>query len=298
MAVLLQFVAIVPDALSPSIVTLAEVLVFFGATIAVYALGRALLVPVVLRVVRSRNENNPTIISATETYLKVVLVGVAGIVGLIGAGYGNVLINTDSALLLAAITFAFGVAGQEVFGSLISGFFLVADPDFNVGDWVSWPGGEGIVESVDFRVTRVRAPNNETITVPNTELTNNTLTRPFGRDKYRITEQAYVAYGEDTEHALLELQQTATNLDRVIEDPPPASRITNLGPDNITIQAEFWVDEPARGDIVDIRSDFRRRIKRRFDAQELTLGPPSGRELSGSVTVAREVTEEQPREPR
>jgi len=288
MAVLLQFAELVPDALFSYSETLAEVLVFFGATVAVYALGRALLVPVVLRVVRSRNENNPTIISATETYLKVLLVGVAGIVGLIGAGYGNVFINTDSALLLAALTFVFGVAGQEVFGSLISGFFLVADPDFNVGDWVSWPGGEGIVEAVDFRVTRVRTPNNETITVPNTELTNNTLRRPFGRDSYRVTEQAFVAYGEDTEHALLELQQTAANLDSVSDDPPPASRITDLGPDNITVQAEFWVDDPARVEIVDVRSDFRRRVKRRFDEEELTLGPPSGREVSGSLTVSRE----------
>ncbi len=43
-----------------------------------------------------------------------------------------------------------------VAGALISGLFLVADPDFNVGDWISWPGGEGVVEAVDFRVTRVR----------------------------------------------------------------------------------------------------------------------------------------------
>jgi small conductance mechanosensitive channel len=251
----------------------------------VYAVGRLVAVPTVLRVVRSRNRNNPTLLTATETYLRVALVGIAAVVGLIGAGYGNVLVNTDSAILIAALTFGFGIAGQEVFGSLISGFFLVADPDFNVGDWVSWTNGEGVVEAVDFRVTRIRTPNNETITVPNTELTNNALTRPFGRDTYRITERAFIAYGDDAEKALLELQQIAANYEGVMEDPSPEARITDLGADNVTVQAEFWVEDPARTDVAQLRSDFRREVKRRFDERDLTLGPPAGRELSGEVAV-------------
>jgi small-conductance mechanosensitive channel len=194
-----------------------------------------------------------------------------------------VLVNTDSAILIAALTFAFGVAGQEVFGSLISGFFLVADPDFNVGDWISWPNGEGHVEAVDFRVTRIRTPNNETITVPNTELATNPLRRPFGRETYRVTERTFVAYDDDVEQALLELQQVAANHEDVVDDPPPAARIVDLGPDNVTVQAEFWIADPVRINVAEIRSDFRREIKRRLDDEGLTLGPPAGRELSGTV---------------
>ncbi|MFP4626664.1 MAG: mechanosensitive ion channel domain-containing protein [Natronomonas sp.] len=44
--------------------------------------------------------------------------------------------------------------------------FLVADPDVNVGDLIEWPGGEGTIEVVDFRVTRVRTRDNETISIP------------------------------------------------------------------------------------------------------------------------------------
>lgn len=276
------------DALDPYSQVLTEVVVFLVATAVVYAVGRLLVVPVVLQVVRSRNRNNPTLLTATETYLRVSLVGIAGFVGLVGAGYGNVLVNTDSAILIAALTFGFGIAGQEVFGSLISGFFLIADPDFNVGDWVSWANGEGIVEAVDFRVTRIRTPNNETITVPNTELTTNALTRPFGRDTYRVTERAFVAYSDDVEQALLELQQIAANDEDVLADPAPEARILDLGPDNVTVQAEFWVDDPARADVAEIQSDFRREVKLRFDETGLTLGPPAGRELSGDVAVTRE----------
>jgi len=263
---------------------LSEVFWFLAGTGVVYLLGRLAVVPFVTRVVRARNRNNPTIETAAKTYLHVALIGFATLTGVIASGYGSVL--SDSAVVIAAITFVLGIAGQQVFGSLISGLFLVADPDFNVGDWISWPGGSGTVEAVDFRVTRVRTPDNETVSVPNTELTSNALTRPYGRDRYRITEQVYVAYDEDTERALLELRQIADADDDILEDPAPNARILELGENAITLQSELWIDDPTNSDIMTVRSDFRRAVKRRFDEADITLAPPSAQELSGEIAVA------------
>jgi small-conductance mechanosensitive channel len=261
----------------------ADLLGFVVSATVVYVVGRILVFPVVVRVVRSRNRNNPTLQTATETYLQVLLVGLAALAGVVGAGYGSLL--ADSAILIAAVTFVLGVAGKEVIGSLFSGFFLVTDPDFNVGDWISWPGGEGAVEAVDFRVTRVRTINNETITVPNTELTTNALTRPYGRDQFRVTEEVVVAYDDDVERALYELRTVAGEDDRVLEEPGPTARIRTLGENAVTLEGVFWIGDPRRVDVVEVRADFRRRVKDRFDAAGLTLGPPSGRELSGRVAV-------------
>lgn len=262
---------------------LEELFWFFVGFAVVYVVGRIAFVPSVTRIVRSRNRNNPTILSATKTYLRVMLIGFAILTGILAAGYGRII--GDSAIVIAAITFAFGIAGQQLIGSLLSGLFLVADPDFNVGDWIEWPNGRGIVEEVDFRVTRVRTPDNETISVPNTELTNNEITRPYGRNRYRITEDFYVAYYEDTERALMEVQQLATNQDDVLANPAPEARILNLGENAITIQAELWIGDPMSRDIPRIRSDFRRIVKRQFDEEGITLAPPSAQELSGEVTV-------------
>jgi small-conductance mechanosensitive channel len=284
----------VPDAVAPYGPFVADVTVFAAVAAAVYLLGRLLFVPVVLRVLRARNRNNPTLVTATETYLQVLLVGIAVLAGLAAAGQAGFLVDTDSAILLAALTFAFGVAGQEVLGSLVSGLFLVADPDFNVGDYISWSGGEGTVEAVDFRVTRIRTVDNETITVPNTELTTNALTRPFGRDSYRVKERVFVAYGEDTERALMELRAIAANDDRAMEEPTPTARVVDLGENSITVRAAFWVDDPGRTAIADVRSDFRRRIKRQFDEEGITLAPPSSQHLSGSVEVDPAGTSESP----
>ncbi|KAB1197392.1 MULTISPECIES: mechanosensitive ion channel family protein [Haloferax] len=256
---------------------------FVVGALVVYVVGRLLFVPGVTRVVSSRNRNNPTLETATRTYTHALVVLAAGLAGLVGAGYGSLL--TDSALIIAAVTLVLGVAGQEVIGALISGLFLVADPDFNVGDWIAWPNGEGVVEAVDFRVTRVRTVNNETISVPNTELTTNALVRPYGRERYRVTEQVDIAYADDVELALRELVEVARADDRVLDDPQPTSRIIDFAESSVTLKAEFWVASPMDVNLVDVRSQFRRRAKLRFDEVDLTLGPASGRELSGSLNV-------------
>ncbi|RLM66909.1 mechanosensitive ion channel family protein [Halorubrum sp. Atlit-8R] len=262
---------------------LSELFWFLAALAVVYALGQVVVVPFVVRVVRARNRNNPTIETAVRTYVRVALIGFATLTGVIAAGYGSVL--TDSAIVIAAITFVFGIAGQQVFGSLISGIFLVADPDFNVGDWIAWPGGEGTVEAVDFRVTRVRTPDNETISVPNTELTSNALTRPYGRDTYRITEAVYVAYDEDVERALMALRSVATDTEAVLDEPAPNARVLDLGENAVTVQAELWVDDPGDRDVATLRSDFRREVKRRFDEEGIAIAPPSAQSLSGELAV-------------
>jgi small conductance mechanosensitive channel len=274
------------DLLSAYSQVLSELFWFVVGFGIVYLVSQVFFIPLVIRAVKSRNRNNPTIETATKTYLRVAMIGFAILTGIIAAGYGRVL--TESAVIIAAITFALGIAGQQVFGSLISGMFLIGDPDFNVGDWIEWSGGQGTIEAVDFRVTRVRTPDNETISVPNTELTSNEIVRPYGRNRYRITEQIYVDYSEDTERALMEVQQIATDQEPALEEPAPNTRILELGENAITIQAAFWIGDPMNQEILTVRSDFRRAVKRQFDEENITLAPPSSQLLSGDITVTEE----------
>ena len=284
--VVTQVPGIPTDAASIEAVAL-RTLGFLVGALLVYIVGRLLIVPTAARIVRSRNRNNPTIETATETYVHVLVIVTAVVAGIIAAGFGGVL--TDASIIIAALSLVVGAASQNVIGSLVSGLFLIADRDFNVGDWISWPGGEGVVEAVDFRVTRIRTPNNETIAVPNTELTTNALVRPYGRDRYRITEQLDIAYADDAELALLTLVTAAGTDDRVLDEPEPNARIVSFGTTSLTLQAEYWVSDPMDVNLVEVRSDFRRRVKRQFDEEGLTLGPPSGQELSGELAV--EVTD-------
>ena len=256
---------------------------FLVGLVVAYTLGRLFVVPAVTRIVAARNRNNPTIETAVATYSHVFVVLVAIAVGIASAGLWSLLTNLS--IVVAAVTLVAGAASQDVVGSLVSGLFLIGDPEFNVGDWIAWPGGEGVIEEVDFRVTRVRTPNNETISVPNTQLTSNTLTRPYGRDRFRVVEPFEIAYDDDVELALRELVAAARDNDRVLDDPAPTATLAAFEDSAVRIRAEFWIDDPMDVDLVTLQSDFRRDVKARFDDVGLTLGPPSGHELSGSVAV-------------
>ena len=272
-----------PEPLVPYVGDVVSVGEFLVTATVVYVLGRYLVHPAVTRVVRARNRYNPTVQSAVDTYLSLLILVVAAVAGLIAGGYTSI---TSPALVVAALTVAIGVAGQEVFGSLVSGLFLVSDPNFNVGDFVSWPEGEGTVETVGFRATRVRTPAYETITVPNTVLTTNTLKRPYGRTRFQIDETIHLTYDDDVELALDLLAGIAREDDQVLADPEPDAVVDAMGEGLVTLRAMFWVDDPTQRRVGGIRRRFRREVVERLTAAGITLGPPNEQDLSGEVTVS------------
>jgi small-conductance mechanosensitive channel len=92
----------------------------------------------------------------------------------------------------------------------------------------------------------------------------------------------------------MELRAIAANDDRALAEPVPTARVVYLGENSITVRAVFWVDDPVRTASADVRSDFRRRIKHQFDEEGITLAPPSGQYLSGSVELEGADTPESP----
>lgn len=257
--------------------------VFLAVLGLVYGLGRYLVVPPLVRFTRSRNPENPTLVDAVRTYAKVLAFVVALPVATTAAGFGRYV--AGSAVIVAAATLALGVAGQDVIGNLVSGLFLVADREFNVGDLIQWDGKEGRVERIALRVTRVRTPNGEIITVPNTQLATHAIREPFAWKRYRLQEPLQIAYGEPLDRAQEILEQAALDDDRVLEDPEPSVVVTGLEGDSIDVATRFWVGDPEAVSIPRVRTAFLSRAEERLREAGIRVAPPAGRELSGSIDV-------------
>ncbi len=256
---------------------------FLAGFLVVALLGRYVAVPATLRVVRRRNRNNPTLTEALARYVRVLVFLIAVFVGAGVAGYGGFL--TNSALIVAAATLAVGVAGQEVIGSLVSGLALVVDPEFNVGNFIEWADGEGTVKSITLRVTRVRTPDGELVTIPNTALTGGTITRPYGRGAYRVVDHVGLAYEDDVDEATAHLEAAAADLDAVLADPVPRAYVDHLGDDAVVVRVHYWIENPQRRDVLAVRSAYARAIKTRLGEAGITISPPSERELQGRIEV-------------
>lgn len=255
------------------------------AFVVVYLLGGLVVRSAVMRVVRRRNPRNPTLVDAVGRYTHLAVVFVAILVGFSVSGYGDVF--SGSALVIAAATLALGVAGQEVIGNLVSGLFLVADPDFNVGDRIEWADGAGVVETIRFRVTRVRTDDNRIIVVPNTTLATSAVTHPYNRDRIRMVVDVGIAYDDDVDLAIRALREEVEAIDGVLETPQPQVMVQELASDAVDLRVTFWLGRPSRRDVLRTRSTFIRRAKDRLEAEGVAVSPPSQHDISGSLHVDR-----------
>lgn len=272
-----------PEGLSEYWPTVVRVAWFFAGVLVVLLLGLYLVEPLISHAVQRRNQNNPTLHEAVSRYFQLVVLVVAVYVGAGVAGYS--LFLTNSALVIAAGTLAVGVAAQSVIGSLISGLVLVLDPEFNIGNYIEWEDGEGTIRSITLRVTRVQTPSGALVTIPNTVLTSQSITRPFGHGRYQVVEQIGLAYEDDVDEALRHLKEAAVELDTILEAPSPFVYVKEFGSDAVILCVHYWLDNPDRRDVLDIRSAYARLIKTRFEAAGLTISPASKRELLGRVDV-------------
>jgi small-conductance mechanosensitive channel len=259
---------------------------FLAGFLAVALAGWFVAAPLVSEVVRRRNRNNPTIDEAMSRYVRLLALALAFFVGAGVAGYGGFI--SDSALVIAAGTLAVGVAGQSVIGSLVSGIVLVMDPEFNVGNYISWADGEGTVRSITLRVTRVHTPGGKLITVPNTKLTSEAVTRPYGQDRHRVIERIGIAYEADVAAATEHLRAATEEVDGIAEGPSPKVYVDAFDPDSVGVDVHYWIEDPRQRDLFAIRSAYARAAKARLEEAGITISPASKRELQGRIGVGED----------
>lgn len=264
--------------------------IFLTAFIGTYLLGRLLIVPPIARAVAGRNPDNETLVSAITLYLRVALVVLAVPVAITAAGFGGVAFG--SGVILAAATLALGFAGQDVIGNFVSGVFLVADPDFNVGDYIEWRDRAGTIDRIALRVTRMRTPAGEIIVVPNTELATAAVRHPYSEERYRVSQRLVVGYDDRVEAVRHMLVDEATAGERVLDEPEPVANVTDLGPGAIELTVSFWVGDPKTKNIASIKTNFATRAKQRLLSEGVDLAPAGTQELSGTLSITETNTTE------
>lgn len=233
---------------------------FVVTFVVAYVVGRLAVEPALGRVLAVRRVNE-TYRLATEKLLHALVVVASVAVALAVAGFGSVL--NASATLVAAATLALGFAARDVLGNLVSGVFIVADPKFNVGDWIEWDDRAGVIDDISFRVTRVRTFDNKLVTVPNSELATTAVTNPVSTDLLRVAYSVEVAF----------------------DDPDPTVRVLEFTDDGVAVEALFWLRNPDRLDVMRVRSEYVAALKHRLTDADVSVSLASEHELSGDLGV-------------
>nr|WP_089870084.1 mechanosensitive ion channel family protein [Halogranum rubrum] len=255
---------------------------FLVAFAVVYIAGRAVIVPLVDRVLDSRglDEHGKKPIRKITGVL-VVFVAISAAFAF--AGFGNIL--TALATVAAAATLAIGFAMQDVIANFVAGVFIFTDRPFRIGDWIEWDGNSGIVEDISFRVTRVRTFDNELLTVPNSQLTDGVVKNPVAKNKLRLKFVFGIGYGDDIDKATDIIVEEAERHPDILDEPEPSVRLNELADSYVGLQSRFWISNPSRADFVKTRAEYVKSVKERFDAEDIEIPFPQ-RDLSGQVEFA------------
>jgi len=176
---------------------------------------------------------------------------------MIGSIYKSVLIITATITALsqlginivAALT-GFGIAGiaigfaaKDTLGNIISGFMILWDKPFVMGDWIELGEHYGQVQGITLRSTRIKTNDNFHVVVPNQTIINSNLINHHQKRKVRKIIYFNLPHTSDIEKAIEILIETAKQHPKALQDPEPGSGIANFENGMVSIAVLFWVKD-------------------------------------------------------
>jgi small conductance mechanosensitive channel len=266
----------------PIIDTITTIVIFVVVLVALYYVSKRLFKRGVRRAMESRDVNE-TVISLSVSVAEAVALIIALAASATIAGFEVVL--AAFATLSAALALAIGFAAQDLISNFVSGIFILRDEPFHVGDWIEWNDMEGVVRDIRLRTTRVETFDNEVITVPNSHLASNAIKNPVANDQLRLPFLFGIGYEDDIEYAKDLILEEAERTDGILDEPEPSVILTELGGSYVGLVGRVWIENPARGGYVNVRSDFVQAVKERFDREGIDIPYPHT-QLTGEVGVS------------
>src|SRR6185369_1656919 len=170
---------------------------------------------------------------------------------------------------------AIGLAAKDTLAHMISGFTLMLDQPFRIGDRIQLAGGQvGDVADIGLRSTKIKTLDNQLLIIPNSDLCNTMLTNqafPDSRTKGRIN--IGVAYGSDVDQVKLLLTATAAEVAGVLTDPEPEAFFVSFGESALNMTLFFWVEK--YGTMLAVTDKLNSLILKRFEENSIEIPFPT-----------------------
>lgn len=181
-------------------------------------------------------------------------------------------VNTSAILASAGILgLAVGFGAQNLVKDVISGFFILFEDQFNVGDFVETDGVIGTVEEIGLRTCKIRQWTGQLNIIPNGEITRVTN---YNRGPMVALVTVGIAYEEDIDQAIAVLKQECEAASREIDaiiDVPKVQGVTELADSSVNIR----VAAPAMpGEYWAVERELRRRFKYALDRAGIEIPYP------------------------
>jgi len=182
-------------------------------------------------------------------------------------------VSTTSILAGAGVLgLAVGFGAQNLVRDVITGFFILFEDQYAVGDYVTVSGVTGYVADMGLRVTKIRSWTGEMHIIPNGKIEQVTN---YSRTGAGVLVEVSVAYEEDLDHVISVINDTCHKMaqekpDLVIEEPR-ALGVVSLSDSGVTIQV-FGLVKPLQH--WGFARELRKRLKEEFERVGIEIPYP------------------------
>jgi small conductance mechanosensitive channel len=195
--------------------------------------------------------------------LKVMLlVSVASMIG---------IETTSFIAVLGAAGLAVGLALQGSLANFAGGILIILFKPYKVGDYIEGNGGSGTVRKIDILHTVLITPDNKVITVPNGQLSNNSVTNYSMEELRRLDFNIGIAYSSSIKTARKVVLDTLSNDERIMKEPAPVCFLTSLDDSSMNISTRVWVKT---SDYWAVNFENLEKIKEEFDKNNIEIPFP------------------------
>jgi small conductance mechanosensitive channel len=163
------------------------------------------------------------------------------------------------------IGLAFGFGGQYLIRDLITGFFLILENQYRIGDFVYINGVKGTVEKISLRLTTLRDSDGTVHYIPHGEIT---IVSNAAKDFANVNFDIGVAYDTDIDLLISVINEVGEELKRdkkfskLITKTPTFLRIQDFADSAIMVKIQ---GETLALSQWEVTGELRRRLKIAFD---------------------------------
>ena len=174
-----------------------------------------------------------------------------------------------------------GVASQTSIGNIVSGFFLVSEKPFEIGDLIKIGDKTGTVYSIDLLSIKIKTLDNLLLRIPNQTVISseviNVTKFPIRRMDFDIS----VAYKEDLEKVKTVLERVVKQNPLCLDEPEPLITFKTFGPSGINILLGVWFE---KANFLKVKNSVFQEIKLAFEAEGIEIPFPHVSVYTGEAT--------------
>jgi len=175
---------------------------------------------------------------------RVALIILTVIVAIMLLDYFNIEVSGFVATLGIG-SLAIALAAQATLSDTISGFVIMIDRPYRIGDRIelldlnTW----GDVTDIGLRSTRIRTLDNRMVIVPNSVISKSLVVNHSYPDTlYRLQNHVGVAYGTDIEKARRVIIEAVKTVEGVLADRPVEALFLEFGDSSLVFRVRWWLD--------------------------------------------------------